>query len=104
MKRGLTLSFPPMAATGPSTVEGAPSHLSPQLCAKRLQEWIRHGHSMTSQALVVNDTQGDWNGKRQAEITIYIYIYICIIIYIYIHIYIYIYMYCYIHIYIYIHI
>ena len=68
-----------MAAMRPSAVKGAPSHLSPQLCAKRLEEWICHGHSMTPHALKDNGTQGEWNGKRQAEITIYIYIYNCTI-------------------------
>ena len=66
--------FCPMAAMRPSAVKGAPSHLSPQLCAKRLEEWICHGHSMTPHALKDNGTQGEWNGKQQAEITIYIYI------------------------------
>ena len=62
--------FCPMAAMRPSAVKGAPSHLSPQLCAKRLEEWICHGHSMTPHALKDNGTQGEWNGKRQAEITL----------------------------------
>ena len=36
---------------------------------------------MTSHALKDNGTQGEWNDKRQAEITIYIYIFVyCIFV------------------------